>query len=217
MAQLIEIQKVVVGTKFLTATVRIADDAPLYTSEDLEGTTRVYNLLPGIIDQACIGDAGSTFKDVMGDTELAHLLEHVTIELLAQTNMVGAITAGKTWAVDEANRVYNVQFSCPDDVLVAGALSSAVWLMTWAYMDGTDPIPDVAATVAGLVGLVQSLGDPNEQPAPSLDAVPAPDEPADEQYDGAAAGDQASDESAEVPYGEVGELDRGPRMSKKIL
>ena len=213
MAQLIDIQKVVVGTKNLTATVRIADGAPLYTSEDLEGTTRVYELLPDIINQACMGDASSTLKDVMGDTELAHLLEHVTIELLARTNAVGAITAGRTWAVEGQDRTYNVQFVCPDDVLVAGALSSAVWLMTWAYMDGSDPVPDVDATVAGLVGLVQSL---DQEPAPpSLDAVPddiqGPDADADE------AQDDQEQQPDEVPYGEEGELDRGPRMSKKIL
>lgn len=216
MAEFIDIQRVVVGMRNLTATVRIADGAPLYTSDDLEGTTRVYNLLPHIIDQACVGDAGSTFKDVMGDTEIAHLLEHVTIELLAQTNMVGAITAGRTWAEDEQNRVYCVQFSCPDDVLVTGALSSAVWLMTWAFMDGSDPVPDIGATVDGLVGLVRSLDEPQEPEPPSLDRVPlddVPEEPDEEDL----PLDEADDDSEEIPYGEEGELGRGPRMSRKVL
>ncbi|MEE1158598.1 MAG: hypothetical protein UHS51_04175, partial [Atopobiaceae bacterium] len=97
MAQLIDIIRVVVGTEYFTATVQVAEDAPLMTSEDLEGTTRVYRLLPAIIDHACVGDAGSTFKDCMGDTELAHLLEHVTVELLARTNMVDDVIAGRTW------------------------------------------------------------------------------------------------------------------------
>lgn len=216
MDQLIDIQKVVVGMRNLTATVRIADDAPLYTSEDLEGTTRVYNLLPGIIDQTCMGDSGSTFKDVMGDTELAHLLEHVTIELLARTNMVGAITAGRTWAVDEPNRVYNVQFSCPDDVLVTGALSSAVWLMTWAYLDGNDPVPDVDATVDGLVDLVKSLDEPQEPEAPSLDKVGAQEDELGE-YDSPSSDYEQEDEPDEIPYGEEGELGRGSRMSRKVL
>lgn len=214
MAQLIDIQKVVVGMRNLTATVRIADDAPLYTSDDLEGTTRVYNLLPGIIDQTCVGDAGSTFKDVMGDTELAHLLEHVTIELLSRTNMVGAITAGRTWPVEGQERVYNVQFSCPDDVLVTGALSSAVWLMTWAYTDGKDPVPDVDATVEGLVQLVKSLDEPKPEEAPSLDRV---DVQANEQDEASDEGASNIEEEQEIPYGEEGVLDRGPRMSRKLL
>lgn len=214
MAQLIDIQKVVVGMRNLTATVRIADDAPLYTSEDLEGTTRVYNLLPGIIDQTCVGDAGSTFKDVMGDTELAHLLEHVTIELLSRTNMVGAITAGRTWPVEGQERVYNVQFSCPDDVLVTGALSSAVWLMTWAYTDGKEPVPDVDATVEGLVQLVKSLDEPKPEEVPSLDKV---DVSTDEQNAAADEDSSEVEEELEIPYGEEGVLDRGPRMSRKLL
>ncbi len=68
----------------MIAHVRIDDDGPLMTSEDLEGTARVYRLLPHIVEHACLGDAGETFRDAMGDTELAHLLEHVTVELLAQ-------------------------------------------------------------------------------------------------------------------------------------
>lgn len=212
MAELIDIQKVVVGMRNLTATVRIADDAPLYTSEDLEGTARVYNLLPDIINQTCVGDASSTFKDVMGDTELAHLLEHVTIELLSKTNMVGAITAGRTWAEDEQNRLYNVQFSCPDDVLVTGALSSAVWLMTWAYTDGNEPVPDVDATVEGLVQLVRSLDGPQEPEVPSLDRVEVPADGLESE-----TGSTEEEDEQEIPYGEEGELGRGPRMSRKVL
>ena len=41
MAQLFDIKKVVVGPRTLTATVEVAPSAPLYTSEDLEGTTRI--------------------------------------------------------------------------------------------------------------------------------------------------------------------------------
>ena len=157
MAQLIDIIRVVVGTEYLTATVHISQDAPLMTSEDLEGTTRVYNLLPNIIDHACMGDAGSTFKDCMGDTELAHLLEHVTVELLARTNLTNEVIAGRTWREVAYDRTYSIQLPCVDDALVAGALSSAVWIITWAFTGGSGPVPDVDATVQGLVELVQSL------------------------------------------------------------
>ena len=73
MAQIIDIIRVTVGCEYLTATVRVADGAPLMTSEDLEGTTRVYNLMPPIINHACAGDYGDTFRDCMGDTEICHL------------------------------------------------------------------------------------------------------------------------------------------------
>ena len=163
MTQLIDIKKVEVGPKYLTARVRVAMSAPLMTSEDLEGTTRVYRLMPHIIEHACLGDASETFKDVMGDTELAHLLEHVTVEILAQSDIAGDMPCGRTFAVEDERRTYEIEFPCPDDVLVIGALSSAVWILQWAYTGGGDPAPDIDATVDGLVGLVQSLPIP---PAP---------------------------------------------------
>lgn len=162
MPQLIDITRIVVGPEYLTATVHIADDAPLMTSEDLEGTTRVYNLLPTIINHACTGDVGETFKDCMGNTELAHLLEHVTVELLARTNLTDQIIAGRTWREVAYDRTFSIQFPCVDDVLVSGALSSAVWIVTWAFTGGAGPVPDVDATVQGLAQLVRSLGEPQE-------------------------------------------------------
>lgn len=167
MAQIIDIRRVEVGPRSLTARVRVATTAPLYTSEDLQGTARVYHLMPHIIEHACLGDASETFRDVMGDTELAHLLEHVTVELLAQSDIAGDISSGRTFAVEGERRTYDVEIACPDDVLVAGALSSAVWIMQWAFSGGTDPEPDVAATVQGLVGLVQTLPEP-EASKPSV-------------------------------------------------
>ncbi len=158
MAQVIEIQRVEVGPEYLTARVRVADDAPLMTSGDLRATTLVYNLLPHIVDHVCLGDAGETFKDCMGATELAHLLEHMTVELLAQTDIAGDITSGKTYPVADDPRAFEIQLSCKDDVLTAAALASAVWIVDWAFTGGGDPAPDVAAIVDGLCRLVDSLG-----------------------------------------------------------
>lgn len=214
MAQLIDIIRVVVGTEYFTATVQVAEDAPLMTSEDLEGTTRVYRLLPAIIDHACVGDAGSTFKDCMGDTELAHLLEHVTVELLARTNMVDEVITGRTWRELAYERTYSIQLPCVDDVLVAGALSSSIWLVDWAFLGGQGPVPDVDATVAGLAQLVQSLPEPGEElPADQVDD--AYDDYYDEYVDEA---DGEYDDYGEASYEEAAEdLDRGPRMSRKII
>lgn len=159
MAQLMDIQRVEIGPENLTARVRMADGTPLMTSEDLQGTTRVYRLLPHIIEHACLGDAGDTFKACMGNTELAHLLEHVTVELLAQTDIAGDITSGRTFPIEGDPRSFDVEISCKDDVLTVAALLSAVWILDWAYTDGGDPVPDVDATVDGLRNLVASLGD----------------------------------------------------------
>lgn len=39
---------------------------------------------------------------------------------------------------------------------------SASWLLQWAYTDGSDPKPDVKATVQGLIAMVESLDTTDE-------------------------------------------------------
>ncbi len=175
MAQLFDIKKVVVGPRLLTATVVVAPSAPLRTAENLEATTLVWKLMPQLRDHVCLGDSAPSFGDVMGDTEIAHLLEHVTVELLARTNIAGDITSGQTAEVGE--RTYEIAFTCTDDVLVCGALSSAAWIMQWAFAGGGEPEPDVDAIAAGLVELVGSLPVVEE---PEAEAAVAPEVGAEE-------------------------------------
>lgn len=180
MAQLFDIRKVTVGPRNLEAVVELAPTAPLMTSEDLAGTELVYNLMPELADHVCLGDSAPRFGDVIGDTELAHLLEHVTVELLARTDAAGDVSSGQT--IELAERTYQITLACPDDVLVAGALSSAVWILQWAYSGGGEPEPDVEAIASGLVGLVQSLdassdGEKDQEPAQQdVDPQPEPEE-----------------------------------------
>lgn len=172
MAQLFDFKKVSVGPRSLVATVELAPSAPVMTSEDPTATDLVLDLMPALRDHVCLGDAAPTFGEVAHDTELAHLLEHVTVELLAQTDIAGDIACGQTAAV--AERAYEITLGCPDDVLVAGALSSAAWILQWAYSGGGDPRPDVSAIVGGLVALVESVSDqvPADADAGAVEPVP---------------------------------------------
>ena len=198
---LIDIQRVEVGPRTLTARVRMSEDAPLMTSEDIEGTARVYYLLPHIVDHVCLGDVSEKFRDVMGDTEVAHLLEHVTVELLAQTNIAGDVSTGRTFAVEDDDRAWDIELSCPDDVLVSAALASGAWLLEWAYTGGGDPEPDVEATVAGLVGLVGSLPEPQPQQVAEGEVLVDEFTPLDENGDAEVAPDAAPE--ADEPYDEA--------------
>lgn len=188
MAQLFDFKKVTIGPRALTAVVELAPSAPLMTSENPEATELVLDLMPALANHVCLGDAAPTFGEVAANTELAHLLEHVTVELLAQTDVAGDITSGRT--VQTGERTYEVTLSCVDDVLVTGALSSAAWILQWAYSGGGDPRPNVEATVNGLVALVQSISEPAPEqeapaekyagPQPDSAAQPAASEPAPE-------------------------------------
>lgn len=194
MAQLISIKKVVVGPKNLTATVEFSAKAPRLTSENAEATERVLELLPGLSEHLCLGDADARFGLVANDTEVAHLLEHVTVELLALTNLAGDVSSGKTSLVDSRRGLYEIILACPDDVLVAASLSSAVWLLNWAYGNQDAADPDINAIVSGLVALIQSLdGEKTDEPADSAE----PESDAAPQAESIDAEDYVADNSSE--------------------
>lgn len=194
MAQLISIKKVVVGPKNLTATVEFSAKAPRLTSENAEATERVLELLPGLSEHLCLGDADARFGLVAKDTEVAHLLEHVTVELLALTNLAGDVSSGKTSLVDSRRGLYEIILACPDDVLVAASLSSAVWLLNWAYGNQDEADPDINAIVSGLVALIQSLdGEKTDELADSAE----PEADVALQAESVDAEDYAADNSSE--------------------
>ena len=209
MAQLISIKKVVVGPKNLTATVEFSAKAPRLTSENAEATERVLELLPGLSEHLCLGDADARFGLVANDTEVAHLLEHVTVELLALTNLAGDVSSGKTSLVDSRRGLYEIILACPDDVLVAASLSSAVWLLNWAYGNQDEADPDINAIVSGLVALIQSLdgektdeladsAEPEADGAPQAESVDAEDYAADNSSEDVADAAAADAVEAEV-------------------
>lgn len=159
--QPISITTVEIDSQYFTAHVRIGEETPLFTCDDLEATTRIYDIMPHIIEHACVGDASDTFKDVMGNTELAHLLEHVCVELLSQTDIAGDVPAGKTFISPNVNRGYVLKFTCSDDALVAAAFASAVWIMNWAFSGAAGSTPNCDAIVQAIVAMVGELNSSN--------------------------------------------------------
>ena len=188
---------------------------------DIEATARVYYLVPAIAKHLCLGDSGREFQDCMGQTELCHLLEHVTVELMNETGLAGSISCGRTRVSEHDERVFEVELSCPDDALAIGALSSATFMMDWAYLHADQPAPDVEGTVAGLRNLVLGMRaeaegkDPHEAVAAAngedvAEDAPEGDAPADADTEPVAEA-SAEPESAE-PQG-VPSFDDEPQMS----
>lgn len=195
MAGLFNILKVTVSEDKICAHVLVNPGMPLMTSEDIEATARVYYLVPAIAKHLCLGDSGREFQDCMGQTELCHLLEHVTVELMNETGLAGSISCGRTRVSEHDERVFEVELSCPDDALAIGALSSATFMMDWAYLHADQPAPDVDGTVAGLRNLVLGMRAEAEgkDPHEAVAAANAGDEAGD------ATEDEASDEAAVEP------------------
>ena len=157
MADLFNIMKITVGESKLTARVLVNPGMPLSTSEDIEATARVYYLAPAIAMHTCLGDAGEHFQDCMSNTEVAHLLEHLTVEIMNETGLAGDIVSGRTRVVPEDPRLFDIELSCPDDALTVGALSSAAFMMQWAFLHPDQTAPDFPGTVAALRSLMLKL------------------------------------------------------------
>ena len=213
MAGLFNILKVTVSEDKICAHVLVNPGMPLMTSEDIEATARVYYLVPAIAKHLCLGDSGREFQDCMGQTELCHLLEHVTVELMNETGLAGSISCGRTRVSEHDERVFEVELSCPDDALAIGALSSATFMMDWAYLHADQPAPDVDGTVAGLRNLVLGMRaeaegkDPHEAVAAANAEGEAGDATEDEAPAEAAVepADEASAEAASEPEPEPAE------------
>ena len=196
MAGLFNILKVTVSEDKICAHVLVNPGMPLMTSEDIEATARVYYLVPAIAKHLCLGDSGREFQDCMGQTELCHLLEHVTVELMNETGLAGSISCGRTRVSEHDERVFEVELSCPDDALAIGALSSATFMMDWAYLHADQPAPDVDGTVAGLRNLVLGMRAEAEgkDPHEAVAAANGEDVAGDAIEDDAAAGSEAAAE-----------------------
>ncbi len=155
MADLISIERVTIDPKNMRAQVRFGEGLPLSTSQNIEATARVYWLMPEIAEHACFGDKGTTFQNVMGDTELAHLLEHVAVELVSRTSSTQPVACGKTRELSEP-RTYEIELTCPDDVLCSAALASAADIVQWAFAEkDSKETPDVASIVDGINYMVE--------------------------------------------------------------
>ncbi len=157
MSSLFNIMKITVDARKLRARVLVNPGMPLMTSEDIEATARVYYLAPAIAKHVCLGDAGREFQDCMGDTELAHLLEHLSVEIMNETGLAGEISCGRTRGVAGDDRLFEIELSCPDDVLAIGALSSASFMMEWAFLHPEATAPDFPGTVEALRQMVLAL------------------------------------------------------------
>lgn len=162
MSQLFAIKKVCIDSEKLSAHVFLSKEAPYKTSEAAEGTQKIVELFPQIKDHACIGDKGASFGEGVPDTDLGHLLEHITLELMSKASEKEGISSGRTRDLEDG-RGFELELACPDDVLCAGALSSAVWILNWAYSNEERPRPDVEGIISGLHELLRSLSSSSEE------------------------------------------------------
>lgn len=121
----------------LLVMVRCAADEPDRTWPAL--ADGVLALLPGLADHRCVNAEGRTFRDEAAATEVAHLFEHVVLELLTLSG--SERPAGETvWDFDRDGKgVYEVSFACDHERACRRAIRVGAAIMQRALDGRTAP------------------------------------------------------------------------------
>ena len=111
---------------------------------------RAQSLLPGLVRHSCENDDGRDFISELADTETAHALEHIAVELMACAGSRRDLKARTTWDfVADGRGVFHVRLAFDDDLVALGALRDAVVIATW-LLGPVGDAPDVDAMAARL-------------------------------------------------------------------
>lgn len=80
---------------------------------------------PHVGEHACVNDAGDRFADVMERTSLAHVLEHLVVDLQARAAGPGSVFVGTSEWADSARTRARVEVSFVDDLAALRAFKDA--------------------------------------------------------------------------------------------
>lgn len=127
--------------------VRLAPGEPVRTTSEM--ASRTLAVLPGLASHRCHNDEGRTFAEELADTEVAHLLEHVALEILVQSGAPEPTDGETTWDFERDGKgAFVVSLQCEDDRVCRTAMRLAEKVVRHSVEGG--PPPDVSAEVARL-------------------------------------------------------------------
>lgn len=149
---MLSIESVTVGEEALEAVVRV-EPTMQRTSQAPGSASRVRALLPGLARHTCENERGASFLAELGDTETAHLLEHVACELMALAGSPRSLRGRTSWDfARDGSGVFRVALEFDHDLVALGALKAAPAIVGWA-MSGEGEPPDVGEIARGLLAL----------------------------------------------------------------
>lgn len=154
----LEIQNICVRNGALDLEVGMAIDT-LHVTE--EQASRILELLPNLANHVCVNGAGvGSFGDEIVGTELAHLLEHVIIELQGKAAPEDRQLAGHTSWLEELDvtapqgyALMRTTVSFANDFVALGAMNCAIEIVAWAFEPDADDMPDVDGMIAFLAAM----------------------------------------------------------------
>jgi hypothetical protein len=145
-------ESVIVGPDTIEAVLRFEPGEPLRTSEVPGLAEAACTALPGLRGHRCDNDAGIPFPEEMRDTELAHLVEHAALEVMAMAGSPVTLRGATSWDFARDGRgVFHVQLAYDDDLVAIGAIRFACALV--GALARGEAAPDAEAEARRLQGL----------------------------------------------------------------
>lgn len=153
------IEHVEVGVACVEALVRVLDLTHSRTSAMTGLAEAVLELLPGVRRHSCENGSAHGIAAELSDTELPHLLEHITFELMALSGSPRTLKGETAWNFSaDGVGVYRVRLAYDDDLVALGALKAAAGIVEWLAAscaaddgDGKHRVrPDIDAVVESL-------------------------------------------------------------------
>lgn len=117
------VQRVIRAPKRLDVVVRVRSGEAEHTSPEI--AARLLAALPRMAGHVCRNE-GLTFAEEAADTEVAHLFEHVTLELMALAGSSRTLEGETAWdAATDGEGVYNVSLHYDDERVCRQAIRLA--------------------------------------------------------------------------------------------
>lgn len=149
MPQLV-IERIAPGDGRVSALLRIVDEGFMRTSAAPGLPERALALLPGLARHRCESGHARGIVSELADTESAHLLEHVAIELMALAGEPRTTSGRTEWDFARDGRgVFRVRIGSDNAAVAAEALRRAAVVCEW-LLTGAGTAPDIASVADGV-------------------------------------------------------------------
>ena len=137
----------------LLQAVLVFDKGESLRTSEVPGLARAtLEVLPGLRGHRCHNDLGLGFVEELEDTELAHAVEHVALEIMAMAGSPETLRGSTSWDfATDGPRTFRVALQWDHDLVALGALNCASALVS-ALVHGKT-VPDLRAEALRLKGL----------------------------------------------------------------
>jgi hypothetical protein len=143
------VESVEVRPDWIEARVRVSQERFVRTTGFPELTSRASGLLPGLARHHCENGVDLPLLEEFADTETPHVLEHVTLELMAMAGSPRSLKGETSWDFSaDGHGVFRVRLAYDDDLVALGALRLGVEVVD--YLLTLAEKPEVHVRVAQL-------------------------------------------------------------------